>query len=154
MGLDISALWTAPKVNPLTRKANSLPILNPVDPYGRVFFFSWLGFMLAFWAWSVPPVFPETDISDHLTLCRYTFPPLLTVTIRDDLGLTEAEVANSNIVSLIATLLLRFISGPLCARFFLGILGATFVPCQVWCTGFFDKNIVGTANSFAGGFGE
>ena len=188
MGLDISALWTAPKVNPLTRKANSLPILNPVDPYGRVFFFSWLGFMLAFWAWSVPPVFPETDISDHLTLCRYTFPPLLTVTIRDDLGLTEAEVANSNIVSLIATLLLRFISGPLCdqfgprnvyaallfigclpvglaplvkdatglyvSRFFLGILGATFVPCQVWCTGFFDKNIVGTANSFAGGFGE
>ena len=123
-----------------------------------------------------------------LTWSRYTFPPLLTVTIRDDLGLTETEVANSNIVSLTATLLLRFIAGPLCdqfgsrnvyaallflgclpvglaplvkdatglyvSRFFIGVLGATFVPCQVWCTGFFDKNIVGTANSFAGGFGK
>ena len=28
------------------------------------------------------------------------------------------------------------------------------MPCQVWTTGFFDKNIVGTANSFTGGFGN
>jgi len=39
-------------------------------------------------------------------------------------------------------------------RFFVGILGGSFVPCQVWSTGFFDKNIVGTANSFTGGFGN
>ena len=39
-------------------------------------------------------------------------------------------------------------------RFFLGVLGATFVPCQVWCTGFFDKNVVGTANALAGGWGN
>jgi NNP family nitrate/nitrite transporter-like MFS transporter len=40
------------------------------------------------------------------------------------------------------------------SRFFIGILGATFVPCQVWCTGFFDKNIVGTANALSGGWGN
>lgn len=39
-------------------------------------------------------------------------------------------------------------------RFFIGILGGSFVPCQVWTTGFFDKNIVGTANSVAAGFGN
>jgi NNP family nitrate/nitrite transporter-like MFS transporter len=39
------------------------------------------------------------------------------------------------------------------SRFFIGILGGAFVPCQVWSTGFFDKNIVGTANALAGGFG-
>jgi NNP family nitrate/nitrite transporter-like MFS transporter len=39
-------------------------------------------------------------------------------------------------------------------RFFIGILGGSFVPCQVWTTGFFDKNIVGTANSIAAGFGN
>lgn len=39
-------------------------------------------------------------------------------------------------------------------RFFIGILGATFVPCQAWTTAFFDKNIVGTANAFAGGWGN
>lgn len=44
--------------------------------------------------------------------------------------------------------------GLIALRFFVGILGATFVPCQVWCTGFFDRNIVGSANSLAGGFGN
>lgn len=38
-------------------------------------------------------------------------------------------------------------------RFFIGILGGAFVPCLVWTTAFFDKNVVGTANALAGGFG-
>lgn len=43
----------------------------------------------------------------------------------------------------------------LCAlRFFIGILGGSFVPCQVWTTGFYDKNVVGTANSLTAGFGN
>ncbi len=45
-------------------------------------------------------------------------------------------------------------TGLLILRFFVGILGGVFVPCQVWCTGFFDKNIVGTANALAGGWGN
>jgi MFS transporter, NNP family, nitrate/nitrite transporter len=40
------------------------------------------------------------------------------------------------------------------SRFFIGILGGTFVPCLVWTTGFFDKNVVGTANALVGGFGS
>lgn len=28
------------------------------------------------------------------------------------------------------------------------------MPCQVWTTGFFDKNVVGTANALAGGLGN
>ena len=39
-------------------------------------------------------------------------------------------------------------------RFFVGILGGSFVPCQVWTTGFYDKNIVGTANALTGGIGN
>lgn len=43
----------------------------------------------------------------------------------------------------------------LCAlRFFIGILGGSFVPCQVWTTGFYDKNVVGTANSLTAGLGN
>ena len=44
--------------------------------------------------------------------------------------------------------------GLIALRFFVGILGGTFVPCQVWCTGFFDKEIVGGANALSGGFGN
>lgn len=169
MALKFSHLYAAPEVNPVNRKARAIPFFNPVNPYGRVFFFSWFGFMIAFWAW-------------------YTFPPLLTYTIKKDLNLTSAEVANSNIVSLCATLLVRLVAGPLCdqfgprkvfggtlllgaiplglaplvqnatglyvSRFFIGILGGSFVPCQVWSTGFFDKNVVGTANALTGGFGN
>lgn len=40
------------------------------------------------------------------------------------------------------------------SRFFIGILGGAFVPCQVWSTGFFDKNVVGTSNALTGGWGN
>lgn len=53
MGFDITLLWKAPEVNPINKKARSVPVLNPFDLYGRAFFFSWMGFMLAFWAWLV-----------------------------------------------------------------------------------------------------
>ena len=46
------------------------------------------------------------------------------------------------------------VKGLLALRFFIGILGGSFVPCQVWSTGFFDKNVVGTSNAFTAGFGN
>jgi len=46
------------------------------------------------------------------------------------------------------------VGGLYAIRFFLGIAGASFVPCQVWCTGFYDKQVVGTANAFAAGWGN
>lgn len=39
-------------------------------------------------------------------------------------------------------------------RFCIGILGATLVPCQVWSTAFFDKNVVGSATALTGGWGN
>lgn len=164
-----SLLWEAPEVNPVNHKARSIPVFNVVNMYGRVFFFSWFGFFIAFWSW-------------------YAFPPLMTVTIRKELSMTTADVGNSNIAALTGTLLVRFLAGPACdkwgprytyigilalgaiptamsglvrnvsgliaLRFFVGILGGTFVPCQVWSTGFFDKNVVGSANALIGGWGN
>ncbi|KAH6637569.1 major facilitator superfamily domain-containing protein [Boeremia exigua] len=163
-------LWRAPHVNPITQKARSIPFLNPVSTtYGRTFFFSWFGFMIAFWSW-------------------YAFPPLLADVIAADIHMTHNQVANSNIIALTATLLVRLIAGPSCdrfgprltfagcllagavptflagtvqnasglyaLRFFIGVLGGSFVPCQVWTTGFFDTNVVGLANALAGGLGN
>lgn len=171
MAGGISSLWSAPEVNPINRKAQSIPALNPFNPYGRVFFFSWFGFMMAFWSW-------------------YAFPPLLTDVIAKDLKphISKNEIANSNVIALCATLLVRLVAGPACdrfgprwtfagclvlgaiptflagtiknaaglyvIRFFIGILGGSFVPCQVWTTGFYDKKIVGTANSLTAGLGN
>jgi len=125
--------------------------------------------MIAFWSW-------------------YAFPPLLSDVIAKDLKLQQYQIANSNIISLVATLLVRLVAGPACdafgprytfagclllgsiptflagtihnagglmaIRFFVGILGGSFVPCQVWSTGFFDKNVVGSANALTAGFGN
>ena len=44
--------------------------------------------------------------------------------------------------------------GLIALRCFTGILGATFVPCEVWATAFFDKSIVGASNAFAAGWGN
>ncbi|KAM0788184.1 hypothetical protein ACM66B_001343 [Microbotryomycetes sp. NB124-2] len=166
----MSFCLSQPTLNRLTLKAQQLPIVNPfTSMHGRVFFISWLSFMMSFMAW-------------------YAFPPLLSKTIKADLQLSTPQVLNSNIVALCAGLLMRAISGPLCdqfgprmvmvgilftasiptglagtinsvtglylIRFFVGIAGAAFVPCQVWCTAFFDKNVVGTANAFAAGWGN
>ena len=50
---SVSTLWREPEVNPVNRKARSIPALNVINLYGRVFFFSWFGFMIAFWSWYV-----------------------------------------------------------------------------------------------------
>lgn len=39
-------------------------------------------------------------------------------------------------------------------RFFIGILGATFVPCQFWSTQMFAPKVVGAANALTGGWGN
>lgn len=162
-------LYRAPEINPGTRKALSIPVLNPVNIYGRVFHLSWLGFFVSFLSW-------------------FAFPPLMAHSIKTDLKMSAADVANNNIAGLCATLLGRVLLGPLCdkigpryamalvlfvgsvptafvplvtniaglhaIRFFIGLLGSSFIPCQVWTTTFFDRSIVGTANAFAGGFGN
>ena len=112
----------------------------------------------------------------------------MTETIKKDLNLTHIDIANSNIVSLAATLLVRLTAGTACdrfgarwtfatilmmgaiptalagtvttvqglfvLRFFIGILGGSFIPCQVWTTGYYDKSVVGTANSLTAGLGN
>lgn len=81
MGFSFAALYKAPEVNPVNRKARSVPMLNPIDPYGRVFFFSWFGFMVAFWAWystSNSPSsldVPSTIVDDRLVILDHGLGP-------------------------------------------------------------------------------
>lgn len=46
------------------------------------------------------------------------------------------------------------VGGLYTARFFVGILGGTFVPCQAWMTAFVDTSIVGRASALSGGWGN
>jgi MFS transporter, NNP family, nitrate/nitrite transporter len=37
MGFNVASLWQVPEINPVNGKARSIPILNPINKYGRVF---------------------------------------------------------------------------------------------------------------------
>ena len=188
-----SQLWNQPIINPMNLKSYTLPILNLNNPYSQAFHLSWresfipprkvhtllvltvnscifvVGFFTAFLAW-------------------FAFPPLIPDAISNDLKLTPAQISNSNIIALTATLVVRFFVGPLvdrygprkvmagllivgsvpsglagtahnaqtlyAVRFFIGILGGTFVPCQAWTSTFFDTSCVGRANALVAGWGS
>ncbi len=165
----ISSLWKAAVVNQRNKKSATIPILNVFDIYGRNFLFAWLGFLVCFLSW-------------------FGVPPLMTKMIKRDLKLTAVDIANNNICGLSATLLGRFVMGPVCdrygprwgmisilligaiptafmplvnnvsglhaIRFFISILGSSFVCCAQYVNAFFDNNIIGTANAVAAGWGN
>ncbi|KAI9569845.1 major facilitator superfamily domain-containing protein [Boletus coccyginus] len=167
---------TSPKVNlreavinPNNLKCSSLPLFALRNQYSINFHLAWMGYFVAFLSW-------------------FAFSPLIPGIIKEDLKLTAAQVGNSNVVSLSATLIVRVAAGPLVdrfgprkvmagllvlgaipsglagtahtanglylIRFFIGILGGTFVTCQAWTTVFFDKNVVGRANALVAGWGN
>lgn len=53
VGFNPAVLWKAPELNPINHKARTVPLFNVISVHGRVFFFSWFGFMIAFWSWYV-----------------------------------------------------------------------------------------------------
>jgi NNP family nitrate/nitrite transporter-like MFS transporter len=78
MGFEIKQLWTAPEINPYNKKAKSIPVFNPINKYGRVFFFSYLGFFIAFWSWyAFPPLVSSTSSLQH-----HVFPVINTFTAK------------------------------------------------------------------------
>ena len=46
------------------------------------------------------------------------------------------------------------VNGLYAIRFFVGLAGATFVPAMAWCSSWYDREVVGTANGFAAGWGN
>ena len=57
----------------------------------------------------------EWTYADQLS--RYAFPPLLNDVIAEDIDISKTEIAISNIIALVATLLVRLVSGTACDRF-------------------------------------
>lgn len=84
---------TTTRVNPLSLKCETLPILSLRNQYSRNFHLSWLAFWVAFLSW-------------------FAFAPLIPEAVKEDLKLTPEQIGNSNICALCATLIVRLIVGP------------------------------------------
>merc|ERR1719502_1305117 len=77
----------------------------------------------------------------------------------DGLGLDKKTLSDAGAFAVTCTIVMRVLAGPMCDYFgarktfaillIIGLSLATFVTCQVWCSQFFAKNIVGTVNATA-----
>ena len=78
-------------------RATRIDLFSFSTPQMRAFHMSWLAFFTVFFAW-------------------FGIAPLMPV-VREDLGLTQAQVGNTIVASVAATVLARLLVGPLCDRF-------------------------------------
>ncbi|KAJ3562977.1 hypothetical protein NP233_g9238 [Leucocoprinus birnbaumii] len=164
-----SHLWEPAIVNPVNLKSYTIPLFNLKDPYARAFHLSWLGFFVAFLSWfAFPPLIPDAIKSDlKLTNAQVGNSNVValaaTFVVRAMVGPLVDHWGPRKVMA--GILILGAIPSGLAGtahnaetlyalRFFIGILGASFVPCQAWTSAFFDKSRVGTANAFVGGWGN
>ncbi|RIB26967.1 nitrate high affinity transporter [Gigaspora rosea] len=148
-------------------KAKCLHILNFSKPHGRTFHVAWFSFMIAFTSWySIAPLKPyiksdlnlnsEIATSDILAVSANVIFLVTAGLLCDVIGprrvMATFLLAGSIPVALAS--LIHNADGLYAIRFFIGVLGACFVPCQFYTTQMYEKNVVGSANAFAGGWGN
>lgn len=81
----------------MEQRATRLQLLSFSSIPMRAFHLTWMAFFVSFFAWfAVAPLMPA---------------------IRTDLGLTPAQIANTNIAAVSVTILVRLLIGPLCDRY-------------------------------------
>jgi MFS transporter, NNP family, nitrate/nitrite transporter len=81
----------------LRNKATRIDLFSFSTPQMRAFHLSWAAFFTVFFAW-------------------FGIAPLMPI-VREDLGLTNAQIGNTVIGSVAVTVLVRILIGPLCDRF-------------------------------------
>jgi NNP family nitrate/nitrite transporter-like MFS transporter len=166
----LSSLWQRAEVNPLNGKSLTFPLFRIWDDFYCVaFWLATLGFFVAFLSWfAFSPLVPEVVKADlSLTQDQVTNSNLAslggTALVRLIAGPACDKFGPRKVLACLLILgaipsglaaLVTNIEGLEAVRFFISILGGSFVPTQAYTTTFFDKSIVGTANAFSGGWGN
>ncbi|CAB1105125.1 unnamed protein product [Ectocarpus sp. CCAP 1310/34] len=149
-------------------KATRLRLTSFRRPHMRAFHFAWFGFFMAFVSWfAFVPLMKE--IKGDLGMTKLEV-------YNANISSVSSTVLSSFIVGpLCDTFGARIISSTLLImrciptafagvvnsatdvaiiRFFIGVMGATFVCTQFWSSQIFAKEFVGTANATTGGWGN
>lgn len=168
-GNFLKSLVRQPELNPENGKAYTIAIFNLKSVHTRCFHLSWLGFLVSFLSWFAFPPLLHGSITKDLNLskadvannnicglcatliARFALGPMC-----DRFG-PRLVMAGVLFIGAIPTALVPLVhdAGSLhVIRFFIGLLGGSFVPCQMWTTIFYEKSIVGRANALVGGWGN
>lgn len=155
-------------VDPVTQKADGINLLNFGRPYMRAFHLSWFSFLTAFTGWfAIAPLIPTIKEDLKLTASEVNSSNLTsiasTIIFRTLIGpvcdrfgprRTMATLLTISAIPVGLSGLVTNATGFITLRFFIGIIGATFVPCQFWTTQMFSSSVVGSANALVGGWGN
>ncbi|GAA5909255.1 hypothetical protein JCM6882_003780 [Rhodosporidiobolus microsporus] len=138
----------SPPVDSSTQKALRLPIINPVSRHGRI--------LHAHSPADLNLTDAEVQNSNIIAGVASLIVRLIAGPLCDRFGPRYVLVAAlwlSAIPSGVAGTAHNAM-GLYFVRFFMGIAGAVFVPCQVFMAAWFDKKVIGTASAFAAGWGD
>ena len=134
----------------------------------RAFHCAWFSYFNAFVVWfAIAPLLPE--IKKTLNLDRNTIwtSNIVSVASTIVMRIVVGPACDKFGPRIITSLVLIYASIPLACvglvnsgtslivlRLFIGVVGCIFVPCQFWTTGMFVKELSGTANAVAAGWGN
>ncbi|KAF9272522.1 High-affinity nitrate transporter 2.1 [Mortierella alpina] len=149
-------------------KATNIKLFSFGRPHMRSMHLSWLSFFIAFTGWfAIPPLMPTIKADLQLAPSQISKANLTSVSatilarlmigpLCDRYGPRKAMAGLLLLGSIPIGLsgLVSDANGLIIVRFFIGIIGAAFVPCQYWASQMFSSEIVGTANAICGGFGN
>ncbi|KAI9496941.1 major facilitator superfamily domain-containing protein [Zychaea mexicana] len=149
-------------------KATNFRLHTLQFPHMRALHFAWLSFMVAFIAWyAIPPIVYDMSVDLGLTSMDIFNSNMavvsITIVARLVVGpLCErygprrvmAGILVCGAIPCGLTGLITNGAGLIALRAVIGILGATFVPCQFWTTQMFAPSVVGTANAISAGWGN
>eukprot|EP00644_Phytophthora_capsici_P005119 jgi/Phyca11/538234/estExt2_Genewise1Plus.C_PHYCAscaffold_10738 len=149
-------------------KATEIRLLSFQRPHMRAFHYSWLSFFIAFFGWfSIPPIMPtikkqlkltEDQVSNTniISLASTIIGRLIVGPLCDRYGARtiQAVLLVVGAVPVASAALVTSYTGLMLVRFFIGLVGCTFVATAYWTSTMFSHEVVGSANAISCGWGN
>ncbi|KAH7468804.1 High affinity nitrate transporter 2.5 [Phytophthora ramorum] len=149
-------------------KATEIRLLSFARPHMRAFHYSWLSFFIAFFGWfSIPPIMPtikkqlnltedQVSNSNIVSLASTIIGRLVVGPLCDRYGArsVQAVLLVVGAVPVASAALVTSYTGLMFARFFIGLVGCTFVATAYWTSTMFSHEVVGSANAISCGWGN
>ncbi|KAL7487690.1 hypothetical protein ACHAW6_013254 [Cyclotella cf. meneghiniana] len=149
-------------------RAVEIPLFSMGRPHMRAFHFAWIAFFLVFLAWfSIAPLLSEVQESLGLTKQQIWTSSICSVAgglvTRCIMGVL-CDIYGARLMSALVlfacgiptcfTGLVNTSVGLSVLRLAVGIGGSAFVTCQYWTSTMFTREVAGTANALAAGWGN
>ncbi|KAJ8554898.1 hypothetical protein ON010_g9586 [Phytophthora cinnamomi] len=149
-------------------KATEIRLFSFSRPHMRAFHYSWISFFIAFFGWfSIPPLMPtikkqlklsEDQVANTniAALSSTVVGRLIVGPLCDRYGArsVQAVLLVVGAIPVASAALAIDYSGFMLVRFFIGLVGCTFVATAYWTSTMFSNEVVGSANAISAGWGN